>query len=50
MLYPDLHGLARDKDVLIGEFERWIEYGSVIGSAVMSTELRHTHMAGGEQG
>jgi glutamine synthetase len=50
VLYPGLHGVARSKDVPIGEFGRWIEHGSAIGSAVMSTELRHTHLAGGEQG
>jgi glutamine synthetase len=50
VLYPDLHGVARGKDVPKGEFECWIEHGSAIGSAVMSMELRHTPMAGGEQG
>ena len=27
VLYPDLHGVARGKDVPIGEFERAIEHG-----------------------
>ena len=50
VLYPDLHGVARGKDVPIGEFERAIEHGLAFCSAVMGTDLRHTPVVGGEEG
>ena len=50
VLYPDLHGVARGKDVPIGEFDRAIEHGLAFCSAVMGTDLRHTPVVGGEEG
>jgi glutamine synthetase len=50
VIYADLHGVARGKDVPIGEFERAVEHGLAFCSAVMSTDLRHTPVIGGEQG
>ena len=42
VIYPDLHGVVRGKDVPIGEFERAMEHGLAFCSAVMGTDLRHT--------
>lgn len=50
VLYPDLHGVARGKDVPIGEFDHVIEKGLCFCAAVMGTDLRHTPVVGGEQG
>lgn len=50
VLYPDLHGYARGKDVPIGEFDRVAEHGLAFCSAIMGTDLRHTPVVGGEQG
>lgn len=50
VLYPDLHGVARGKDIPIGEFDHAIESGLCFCSAVMGTDLRHTPVRGGEEG
>jgi glutamine synthetase len=50
VLYPDLHGVARGKDVPIGEFDHAIEHGLCFCAAVMGTDLRHTPVRGGEEG
>jgi glutamine synthetase len=50
VLYPDLHGVARGKDVPISEFDHVIENGLSFCSAVMGTDLRHTPVVGGEEG
>ena len=50
VLYPDLHGVARGKDVPISEFDHVIEKGLCFCSAVMGTDLRHTPVVGGEEG
>jgi glutamine synthetase len=50
VLYPDLHGVARGKEVPIGEFDHAIEKGLCFCSAVMGTDLRHTPVRGGEEG
>jgi glutamine synthetase len=50
VLYPDLHGVPRGKDVPIGEFDHAIEHGLCFCSAVMGTDLRHTPVRGGEEG
>jgi glutamine synthetase len=50
VLYPDLHGVARGKDVPLVEFDRIAEHGLAFCSAVMGTDLRHTPVVGGEQG
>ena len=50
VIYPDLHGVVRGKDVPIGEFERAMEHGLAFCAAVMGTDLRHTPVVGGEEG
>ena len=50
VLYPDLHGVARGKDVPIAEFDHVLDHGLRFCAAVMGTDLRHTPVVGGEQG
>ena len=50
VLYADLHGIARGKDVPISEFDHALEKGLAFCSAVMGTDLRHTPVRGGEEG
>ena len=50
VLYPDLHGVARGKEVPIAEFDHAIERGLAFCSAVMGTDLRHTPVRGGDEG
>jgi glutamine synthetase len=50
VIYSDLHGVARGKDVPIGEFDRAADHGLAFCSAIMGTDLRHTPVVGGEQG
>jgi glutamine synthetase len=50
VIYPDLHGVARGKDVPLVEFDRIAEHGLAFCSAIMGTDLRHTPVVGGEQG
>ncbi|MBA2349112.1 MAG: glutamine synthetase [Solirubrobacterales bacterium] len=50
VLYSDLHGIARGKDVPVQEFDRIAEQGLAFCSAVMGTDLRHTPVVGGEEG
>ena len=50
VLYPDLHGVPRGKDVPVREFDRIAESGLCFCSAVMGTDLRHTPVVGGEAG
>lgn len=50
VLYPDLHGVARGKDVPIAEFEHVLDAGLRFCSAVMGTDLRHTPVVGAAQG
>ena len=50
VLYSDLHGVARGKDVPAGEFDVVAESGLCFCSAVMGTDLRHTPVVGGEEG
>ena len=50
VLFPDLHGVARGKDVPISEFDHAMEKGLCFCSAVMGTDLRHTPVRGGEEG
>jgi len=50
VVYSDLHGYPRGKDVPIGEFDRVAEHGLAFCSAIMGTDLRHTPVVGGEQG
>ncbi|HTW11495.1 MAG TPA: hypothetical protein VME01_02025, partial [Solirubrobacteraceae bacterium] len=50
ILYPDLHGVARGKDVPVKEFDHVISHGLCFCAAVMGTDLRHTPVVGGEAG
>lgn len=50
VLYSDLHGIARGKDVPVQEFDRMAEQGLAFCSAIMGTDLRHTPVVGGEEG
>lgn len=50
LLYPDLHGIARGKDVPAREFDHVVEKGLCFCAAVMGTDLRHTPVVGGEEG
>ena len=50
VLFPDLHGVARGKDVPIGQFDDVLERGVRFCAAVMGTDLRHTPVVGGEEG
>jgi glutamine synthetase len=50
VLYPDLHGVARGKEVPIAEFDDVIEKGLCFCAAVMGTDLRNTPVVGGEEG
>jgi glutamine synthetase len=50
VLYPDLHGIARGKEVPIAQFDDVIEKGLCFCAAVMGTDLRHTPVVGGDEG
>jgi glutamine synthetase len=50
VLYPDLHGIARGKDVPIGEFDHIAGHGLAFCAAIMGTDLRHTPVVGPEAG
>jgi glutamine synthetase len=50
LMYPDLHGVARGKDMPAAEFDHVVEHGLCFCAAVMGTDLRHTPVVGGEQG
>ncbi len=50
VVYPDLHGICRGKDVPIEVFERVAAHGLAFCSAVMTTDLRHTPVLGQEIG
>jgi len=50
VVFADLHGIARGKDVPISEFDHVVEHGLSFCAAVMGTDLRHTPVVGGEEG
>jgi glutamine synthetase len=50
VVFPDLHGYPRGKDVPAGEFGRVAEQGLAFCAAIMGTDLNHTPVVGGEQG
>jgi glutamine synthetase len=50
LVYPDLHGVARGKDVPAAEFDHVVEKGLCFCAAVMGMDLRHTPVVGGEAG
>jgi len=50
VLYTDLHGIARGKDVPLRHFPELAEEGLAFCAAVMGTDLAHTPVVGGEEG
>ena len=50
LLYTDLHGVARGKDIPLRHFAGLCEEGANFCAAVMGTDLRHTPVVGGEIG
>jgi glutamine synthetase len=50
VVFSDLHGIERGKDVPIGDFDAIAERGLGFCWAVMGTDLRHTPVVGGEIG
>ena len=50
LLYTDLHGVARGKDIPVGHFAEMCDEGVSFCAAVMGTDLRHTPVVGGEEG
>jgi glutamine synthetase len=50
VIFPDLHGVARGKDVPIAEFDHVLDHGLHFCAAVMGTDLRHTPVVGGDEG
>ena len=50
LLYTDLHGIARGKDIPAAKFAHLAEEGVAFCAAVMATDLRHTPVVGGEAG
>ena len=50
ILYSDLHGVARGKDVPLAEFPKIGKHGLCFCAAVMATDLQHTPVLGGEEG
>ena len=50
VVYPDLHGIQRGKDIPVAELVRFSESGLGFCQAVMGTDLRHTPVVGGERG
>ncbi len=50
VVYPDLHGIQRGKDVPIAELDRTARSGLGFCWAVMGTDLAHTPVVGGEEG
>ena len=50
LLYTDLHGVARGKDIPLRHFPGMAGEGVTFCGAVMGTDLRHTPVVGGEEG
>jgi glutamine synthetase len=50
VIYSDLHGVARGKDVPAAQFDQVAEHGLCFCAAVMGTDLRHTPVVGGDDG
>ena len=50
LLYPDLHGVARGKDIPRRHFAGMAEEGVTFCAAIMGTDLGHTPVVGGEEG
>ena len=50
VLYTDLHGVARGKDIPLRHFPGLADEGVMFCAAVMGTDLRHTPVVGGDEG
>jgi glutamine synthetase len=50
VLFPDLHGVARGKEVPIAQFDHVLDEGLRFCAAVMGTDLRHTPVVGADEG
>jgi glutamine synthetase len=50
LLYTDLHGVARGKDIPLRHFPALAGEGAMFCAAVMGTDLRHTPVVGGQEG
>jgi len=50
VVYPDLHGYPRGKDVPVAAFDHVAEDGLAFCAAIMGTDLRHTPVTGPEEG
>ena len=50
LLYTDLHGVARGKDIPLRHFPGMAGDGVTFCGAVMGTDLRHTPVVGGAEG
>src|SRR3954454_5917059 len=50
VLYTDLHGIARGKDVPLGEFLEFADDGLAFCAAVLMTDLHHTPVVGRNEG
>src|ERR671937_1566668 len=50
VLYADLHGIARGKEVPVGELAEVAKHGLNFCEAIMTVDLRHNVVAGFEHG
>ena len=50
VVFPDLHGIQRGKDIPRAELARAMDDGLAFCQVVMGTDLRHTPVVGGEEG
>jgi glutamine synthetase len=50
VLYADLHGIARGKDIPVSEFAAIAEEGLAFCAAVLTTDLHNTPVVGGSEG
>jgi glutamine synthetase len=50
VVFADLHGYPRGKDVPVGEFDRVAEHGLAFCAAIMGTDLDQTPVVGGKEG
>jgi glutamine synthetase len=50
LLYADLHGVARGKDIPFRHFPDMVDEGVAFCAAIMGTDLNHTPIRGGDEG
>lgn len=50
LLFTDLHGVARGKDIPLSHFPDLVEEGVAFCAVIMGTDLAHTPVVGGEEG